>query len=510
MNVITVGRKKLDVFFILISFFMIILTFLIIYINKADRDMKNYTIYHKQIKELSTLNQQIENNFLQKYRYIDYDQLQSISAQFEETLSYLDQQKFVYKFDKALKEEIAKLYDDYKQKDEYVQQFKSTNSRLTNSVHYLFDLHQNISNDINISDETKELFANTFFQIEQFAMDIPSDPKILQGNINKIKTIKSEHEFYPYFYRHANLFLKDIILLKNILEKNRRLALDKQIQRVSQELERHSNEMYETQYKISLIFFIFGFLNLVFLIVNYKKINKLVQDLFTFKYTIENSDNLIVITDKNRKIEYVNEAFERKLGYSKEELIGQQPNIIKSEMMSDRFYQNLNETLDRGEKWEGEIINRRKDGSLIYEKASITPIINKDKVQGYLSIKLDISEYIDQHNQLKRFQTLFEYTQDAVLILNEYGTILLVNPAFLALTSYTQEHIYKAPLSSVLTQTYQDVFNEETKTITQRERLYTQDVELLTKTQNAIPQSMTIISLSNNYNLINYVVIFKD
>lgn len=510
MNAITVGRKKLDVFFILISLFMIILTFMIIYINKAHRDMKNYTTYHKQIKELSTLNQQIENSFLKKYHYVDHDALQSITSQFEESLNYLDQQKFVYKFEKKLKDEIAKLYSDYEQKDTFVQQFKSTNSRLTNSVHYLFDLHQNISHDNNISTAHKKLFDAAFFKIEQFAMDIPSAPEALKANIQKIKTIKEQHKYFQYFYQHANLFIQDMAQLQDIFEQNRHLNLANQIRRVSNQLEEHSKTMYEAQYQISLIFFIFGFFNLVFLIVNYKKINKLVQDLFTFKYTIENSDNLIIITDKNRKIEYVNEAFERKLGYNKEEIIGQKPSVMKSDLMSEQTYQNLNATLERNEKWEGEIINRRKDGSLIYEKASIIPIINKNKVQGFLSIKLDISEYMQQNSEIKYLNALFDYTQDRVLLLDQNGFILEGNPAFLDKTKYEMSNIYQKPLSSIHLQSNYNILNDETLKQLQEHKVFKTKVELLTRSNTPLTQELNIIAIYDNGVLRNYVVIYRD
>jgi len=507
MNVITVGRKKLDIFFVLISFFMIILTFLIIYINKADRDMKNYTTYHKQIKELSTLDQKIENTFLQKYRYIDYDALQDILDRFEEILSFLNHQKFVFRFDKQLKDEITLLYATYDQKNALVQEFKSINARLTNSIHYLYDLHQTISDENNISNDEKKAFLNIFFQIEQLAMDMPNDLKVLRSNIHKIEALKEQSVTYHYFYQHALLFAKDINLLQEVLEKNTQIDLAQKIQNVSDELERHSQSMYEAQYQVSFIFFVFGILNLIFLIVNYKKINKLVQDLFTFKYSIENSDNLIIITDKNRRIEYVNEAFERRLGYSKEEIIGKEPNFIKSNRMSKTFYKNLNETLRRGDKWEGEIINRRKDGSLIYEKASITPIVNKNKIQGYLSIKLDITEYIEQRNHLQQLTVLFEESQDAMLVLDEHGAIVLANPSFLRMTQYSIEQLRQNPLA--FSTNDKAILSEDTKDKIAQKRRLEASVEIITQKGETLTKEMIIVPVYDSYLLINYVVIYK-
>jgi len=393
MNVIAVGRKKLDFFFILISFFMIMLIFLVIYVNKTNRDTKYYAIYHKEIKNLSILDQKIENTFLKKYRYIDYDKLQDINHEFQTILKFLDNEKFLYKFDKNLKDKIALLYSAYEQKESLLEEFKATNARLTNSIHYLYDLHQSIE-ELNISTDEKRLFLNIFFQIEQLAMDLPNDLTHLQTDVDKINQIKQNNKLYDYFYQHTTLFIKDIEILKNILDANERLDLYSTIKNISYGLEKYSTKMHERQYTIFLVFIIFGFLNLVFLIFNYKKIHKLAQDFFTFKYVIEKSENIIIITDKNRKIEYVNKTFENKLGYNKAEVIGQQESLIQSDLMSQQTYEDIDETLLRGQKWEGELISRKKDGSPIYEKTSIVPITNKGKVQGYLFIKFDRSGYL--------------------------------------------------------------------------------------------------------------------
>jgi len=392
MHGISVNHKKIDLFFLLILFFIVMLVFLVIYVNKTNRDIKDYTVYHKEIKNLAILHLKLENTFLKKYRYIDYDALQDINHEFQTILKFLDNEKFLYKFDKNLKDKIALLHSAYEQKESLVEEFKATNARLTNSIHYLYDLHQSIE-ELTISTDEKRLFLNIFFQIEQLLMDMPNDLTHLQADVAKINQIKQNNKLYDYFYQHTTLFIQDIEILKNILETNERLDLYSTIKNISYGLEQYSTKMHERQYTTFLYFIIFGFLNLVFLVFNYKKIHKLAQDFFTFKYVIEKSENIIIITDKNRKIGYVNKTFENKLGYNKKEVIGQQDSLVASDLMSQQTYEDINETLLRGQKWEGELISRKKDGSFIYEKTSIVPITDKGKVQGYLFIKFDRTEY---------------------------------------------------------------------------------------------------------------------
>ena len=83
--------------------------------------------------------------------------------------------------------------------------------------------------------------------------------------------------------------------------------------------------MRNEQKMIAMGFFLLAFLILLLLIFNYRKERKKTRELLAFKSAIENSDNAIVITDLDRHIEYVNEAFEIHTGYTKEEVYGKKP-----------------------------------------------------------------------------------------------------------------------------------------------------------------------------------------
>ena len=72
---------------------------------------------------------------------------------------------------------------------------------------------------------------------------------------------------------------------------------------------------------------------------------------------------------------------------------------------------DLNKKLDAWEKWEGEFVNKRKDGTFIYEKASIVPIIIDNELKNYLAIKLDITKYIEQNENIKLSSIAFNNIQ---------------------------------------------------------------------------------------------------
>jgi PAS domain S-box-containing protein len=107
---------------------------------------------------------------------------------------------------------------------------------------------------------------------------------------------------------------------------------------------------------------------------------------------IEQVGESIVITDLDASILYVNPAFEKLTGYSRGEALGQNPRVLKSGRHSASFYQQMWDTLMGGETWSGELINRRKDGTLFQEEATISPIKNKDgRTTNFVAVKRDIT-----------------------------------------------------------------------------------------------------------------------
>ncbi|MBR9971756.1 PAS domain-containing sensor histidine kinase [Magnetospirillum sulfuroxidans] len=108
---------------------------------------------------------------------------------------------------------------------------------------------------------------------------------------------------------------------------------------------------------------------------------------------VEQSPVSVVITDLERRIQYVNPSFLQATGYHPDEVIGQMPSLLKSGLTAEETYQSLWSTLDRGEQWRGEFVNRRKDGTLYWEQASIQPIRNLEgRITNYLGIKLNITD----------------------------------------------------------------------------------------------------------------------
>ncbi|MCX7175889.1 MAG: EAL domain-containing protein [Proteobacteria bacterium] len=109
-------------------------------------------------------------------------------------------------------------------------------------------------------------------------------------------------------------------------------------------------------------------------------------------FAVEQSPESIIITNLDGDIEYVNEAFVKKTGYSREEAIGKNPRILHSGKTPPEAFAALWETLTQGKSWKGEFHNRRKDGSEYTEHAVIMPIHWPDgRITHYVAVKEDVT-----------------------------------------------------------------------------------------------------------------------
>lgn len=116
---------------------------------------------------------------------------------------------------------------------------------------------------------------------------------------------------------------------------------------------------------------------------------------------IEQSGEVIVVTDPEATIQYVNPAFEKVTGYTYQEAVGRCARLLKSGKQDDAFYKDLWETISSGKTWKGNFVNKKKDGSLYSEEASISPVFDAGgNIVNYVAVKSDMTEYIRMHKEM--------------------------------------------------------------------------------------------------------------
>jgi two-component system, cell cycle sensor histidine kinase and response regulator CckA len=140
---------------------------------------------------------------------------------------------------------------------------------------------------------------------------------------------------------------------------------------------------------------------------------------------IEQAGEVVVITDTEGTIEYVNPAFEHTTGYTRMEAIGQNPRILKSGKQDNSFYSTLWKTILRGDTFHGRMVNRRKDGTLYTEEASISPVKNASgKIVNYVAVKRDISDQLILERQFLQAQKMESVGQLAGGVAHDFNNKL--------------------------------------------------------------------------------------
>jgi PAS domain S-box-containing protein len=149
----------------------------------------------------------------------------------------------------------------------------------------------------------------------------------------------------------------------------------------------------------------------------------------------------IVITDSNRIILRVNQAFTRITGYNPEDVIGQTPYLLRSQLHGEDFYESIWEYVNRDGFWQGEVWDKRKNGEVFLIWLSITAVADTDgQISHYVGLFMDVTGRKQAEEALRIAAVAFK-TQAGIIITDANETILRVNKAFTRITGYSAEEV---------------------------------------------------------------------
>jgi PAS domain S-box-containing protein len=154
--------------------------------------------------------------------------------------------------------------------------------------------------------------------------------------------------------------------------------------------------------------------------------------------------NMIVITNRDGIIKYVNPAFCKVTGFTLAEIIEQPASILNSGLQDSAFYQRMWQTLLNGQAWEGELSNRRKNGEIYSEQMTITPIVEDAAITYFVAIKRDISDEIRTRTRLKLVEKAIQEIDQGIHIMEaqphvQGPLIQYVNAGYSRITGYSYE-----------------------------------------------------------------------
>ncbi|MBF0382913.1 MAG: PAS domain S-box protein [Magnetococcales bacterium] len=152
---------------------------------------------------------------------------------------------------------------------------------------------------------------------------------------------------------------------------------------------------------------------------------------------------IVSIADVEGNITYVNDKFVDSIGYSRDELLGKNHRVIKSQEHSEKFYNNLWQTITQGEIWQGEIKNRAKNGKEMWMHSTIVPFIDEQtkRPYQYISISTDVTGIKEVEDALARMSKVFQDASDPMIIEDLNGKITDMNREAQRAYGWTKEEL---------------------------------------------------------------------
>ena len=169
---------------------------------------------------------------------------------------------------------------------------------------------------------------------------------------------------------------------------------------------------------------------------------------------VEQSADLVMITDLSGVIEYVNPAFEALTGYSPEEAIGRTPRLLKSGQQPPGLYQELWETILSGGVFRGILVNRKKNGEIFFAEKTITPLRDAEgRITHFISNDRDITERRRLESQLQQAQKMDAIGRLAGGVAHDFNNLLMVISAYAELMqdSLAAEHPLRRNVQEIMT-----------------------------------------------------------
>jgi PAS domain S-box-containing protein len=157
---------------------------------------------------------------------------------------------------------------------------------------------------------------------------------------------------------------------------------------------------------------------------------------------VERTSDIVEVGYPTAHLQYVNPAYERTLGVSREEAIGKTPaQLVRSDYHPPEFFKELDATLERGETWSGTLVSRARDGRLVYFDTTVTPIADATgRITHHIGIKRDITERLQRAEALIQTNRALEQARDAAVAASRAKSEFLAN----------MSHELRTPLNAII------------------------------------------------------------
>lgn len=443
-------RLKIDRIFILFIILTFIAIYLYIFIQQSQAKEENYFYHNEKLGNMINIDKSMDDFLRIDLRLVNFDEISAQTDEFSKSLEFLKTQAIKFELPQSYSDKLDIVDATFEEKRLNIERFKARRAFVSNALNYFLD-----TQDIGYT----SLSDNQKLIVDKFRFEIINDfytNQQISNNIQKLTYLKelenTEIEYIKNLLRVYGAFDNNLQTMNLLIRDNNKLNLEQKLYNAKNELLLMAS--YERFNSSNIVNIIFLSLCLFFLLLAlfYMKIQAIKKELSAFKIAVENSSNVVVLTNKDKNIIFVNEMFEKTTGYTKNEAFGLNTRILKSGLLDSSFYKELNDTLDSGNKWRGQFTNKDKDGNIFYEDATISPIIIDGEVDGYLAIKLDITDKIKYTKELESLNENLEIkVQEALANIREKDFALMQQSKMASMGEMIANiaHQWRQPLSAI-------------------------------------------------------------
>ena len=222
------------------------------------------------------------------------------------------------------------------------------------------------------------------------------------------------------------------------------------------------------------------------------------ENLKLYYKAMDESPASVVITDAQANIQYVNQHFTKITGYLPEEAIGQNPRIFKSGFQDSSFYQDLWKTILSGKTWRGEFHNKKKNGELFWEAASINPIYNQEnEITHFVAIKEDITQKKKDMQTVREMASIVD-SSDAIIIGKTMdGIIRTWNRGAERVYGYKAEEVIGLPVNIIVPHALKNELETITNKIKAGERVENFETHRICKNGKEVEVSLSLSGIKD-------------
>jgi len=404
------------------------------YFKSTSIDAKQHVKISSELRHLHQLEERLGQFALQRRVGIllNYDPLEQTQQQIQSIIEQLSKtHPDLFLRDES---ELSHRFGDYiklrAEKQELIETFKSQNAVLRNSVRYFPVAVQNLLEGTNhLKDgDPLEIEVRDHLLHDMLVYQINPSETGLVAIQNSLARIAERAAIYPpdqkqqldALIMHAGIMVayKDETdrTLGNILGARSTEVLDEVFNLYSQQFEQSEHEANLYRFWL-MLFALFGLIYGVYSLIRISKasdeLNQSLREIEFQKYALD-QHSIVSVADRSGKILYTNDKFTEISQYPREELIGQDHRVLNSGYHPSSFFKEMWQTIGHGEVWQGEVKNRRKDGSFYWVDSTIVPFMDEDgKPIRYVSIRSDITERKQAEADMLRAKVIAEEASQA-------------------------------------------------------------------------------------------------